>query len=352
MNEDKFDGLMDQLNAERAKVDVSNIDFSVRELVRMYEDGELEIDPSYQRMYRWSAETASTFVESVFLGLPVPPIFVATNDDFTWEVVDGLQRVSTLILFMSDDEEIRAQIRHEDPMVLSGLEKLTQLNGCSFFDLPAAVRRYFTRQPLQVISLTDKSDKKVRFDLFERLNSGSISLTPQEVRTAVYSGRFMDFIRELSSSEDFTSILKLQQVNQGDGTAAEEVLKFYAYKNDQGGFKGAVTKFLNSYLEKASEEFDYKAERELFVETMGFLRSALPAGKFLRSSTHVTPLVQFEGCAVAIARILASGDTPVVPNWEWIEDKILVEASTGATNTRKKLASRIDRATVIFSGER
>ena len=198
-----FDGLEDQLSEERKKVDVASVSFSTREIVRMFEDGELSIAPSYQRKYRWSAKVASTFVESIFLGLPIPPIFVATNDNFEWEVVDGLQRISTLILFLSEDPHTWRKLNREQPLVLKELEKLTQLNDVEWKDLPQAIQRYFARQPLQVISLTDKSAKAVRFDLFERLNSGAISLTPQEVRSAVYGGRFLDLLEQLSRNPDF-----------------------------------------------------------------------------------------------------------------------------------------------------
>jgi hypothetical protein len=102
-----FEGLEAQLAVERKKVDVGSVAFSIRELVRMYEDGELSIAPSYQRKYRWPMAVASTFIESLFLGLPIPPIFVATNDNFEWEVVDGLQRISTLVHFISEDKQIR-----------------------------------------------------------------------------------------------------------------------------------------------------------------------------------------------------------------------------------------------------
>lgn len=251
MASEKFDGLEDQLLRARKKVDVASVSFSVREIVRMYEEDELSIAPSYQRKYRWSRQISSAFVESVFLGLPIPPIFVATNDDFKWEVVDGLQRITTLILYLSSDEDTRMRVGRTDPLFLDDLEKLTQLNGTRFEDLPLSIQRYFARQPLQVIALTDKSDRTVRFDLFERLNTGAISLTPQEVRSAVYRGKFIDFVEDLAKSEHFSKLLKLQESNQNDGTAAEQVVKFFAYKNNQEAFKGAVTHFLNDYVATA-----------------------------------------------------------------------------------------------------
>ncbi len=345
-----FEGLEDQLSVERKKVDVASVSFSVREIVRMYEDDELSIAPSYQRKYRWPREVASTFVESVFLGLPIPPIFVATNTDFQWEVVDGLQRISTLIYFLAEDPSSVERIGRTGSLTLEGLEKLTQLNGVTYADLPAAIQRYFARQPLQVVSLTDKSDKAVRFDLFERLNAGAISLTPQEVRSAVYGGDFIDFIEELSQHPALASLLKLQESNQNDGTSSEQVLKFFAYKNARGDFKGAVTTFLNNYTDAASKEFDYARERKIFESTFEFLANTL-GGPFLRRNTNVTPLVQFEACAVGVAALIESGATPVEPSFDWINDEALVSASTGGTNTRSMLARRIDRAKEIFSGE-
>ncbi|GAB2460587.1 DUF262 domain-containing protein [Xylanimonas ulmi] len=345
-----YEALEAQLTKERKKVDVSSVSFSVRELVRMFADGELSIAPSYQRKYRWSAAVASTFVESVFLGLPIPPVFVATNDNFQWEVVDGLQRISTLIMFLAEDEAHLKAIRRETPLILEGLDKLSQLNGVAFGDMPVSIQRYFGRQPLQVISLTDKSDKEVRFDLFERLNSGAISLSPQEVRSAVFRGDFIDFLEGLVSDPNFASLLKLQEANKSDGTAAEQALKFFAYKNYRENFQGAVTDFLNSYVEKSSKSFAYADEGRLFADTMKHLASIIQ-GPFLRRNTHVTPLVQFEACAVAVGELIEAGVPLVTPDQDWLNDSELVDSSTGGTNTRSMLRRRIARAKVLLGGE-
>lgn len=345
-----FDGLEEQLGVERQKVDVASHDFSIRELVRMLEEGELSISPEYQRKYRWHTSVASTLVESVFLGLPIPPIFVATNAEFQWEVVDGLQRLSTLLFFTATDESQLRLVNREKPLVLEGLQKLTQLNGVTYSELPLQLRRYFSRQPLQVISLTDKSNRSVRFDLFERLNAGAISLSPQEVRACIYGGKFNEFIEQKSKNPDFENLLKLQELKRNDGTAAEQVLKFFAYRNYRPQFDGKVKTFLNSYAEVASDRFDYSNEGYLFDQTFSFLSSQID-GAFLRSTTAVTPLVEFEACAVAIAELIQAGTPLVTPAEGWIEDQELVAASTGGTNTRAMLARRIDRAKALFSGQ-
>lgn len=216
--------LEEQLNAERRRVDVDTNNFPVRELVRMLRDGELNIAPAYQRKFRWPAETESALIESVFLGLPIPSIFVATNEGFEWEVVDGLQRLSTLAHFMAESEEDLKRIRREEPLRLTGLTKVSGLDGLLYTDLPKPLQIYFGRQPLQITALTDKSDLRVRFDLFERLNRGAIALSEQEVRACLYGGELNDLIERLSADETYASLLKLQPAKQSDGTAAELVL--------------------------------------------------------------------------------------------------------------------------------
>ncbi|MGV8883603.1 MAG: DUF262 domain-containing protein [Rhodoglobus sp.] len=351
MSKNDLSNLEDQLAVERRKVDVGAVSFSVRELVRMFEEGELSIAPSYQRKYRWPKDVASTFIESLFLGLPIPPIFVATNDNFQWEVVDGLQRISTLIMFMSQSEEHLKQIGRDGPLKLEGLTKLSQLNGVALDEMPLSIQRYFGRQPMQLVSLTDKSDKSVRFDLFERLNSGAISLTPQEVRSAVFRGPFIDFVEDLSTNSDFSSLLKLQEANKHDGTAAEQVIKFFAYKNARGSFSGGVSQFVNSFTEEATKSFDYSREREIFERTFSSLSGFLNEGPFLRKNTHVTPLVQFEACSVALGELIGEGRSPEMPDNDWLNDSELVKASTGGTNTRSMLKRRVDRARALFTGD-
>ena len=354
MNVDQFEGLELQLKEHRSKVDVTNLDFSVREIVRMYIDDELIISPSYQRKYRWPTTVASKFIESLFLGLPIPPIFVATNDNFTWEVVDGLQRISTLILYLADDPEVREAVSSPDRLRLTGLENLTQLNEKTYEELPQPLKLFLARQPLQVVQLTDKSHKSVRFDLFERLNTGSISLSAQEVRTAVYGGKFLSFIEDLSENEHLNSLLKLQEVNKNDGTKTEQVLKYFAYKNSSDTFKGAVNKFLNSYVESLDAEesqFDYDREKATFEQAMEFLSDAMNGQPFLRARTSVTPLVQFEAVAVGIGQLIESDVTPVIPSIDWINDPDLVSASTRGSNTRSMLSRRLQRAKDLFSGQ-
>ncbi|MFC4018927.1 DUF262 domain-containing protein [Micromonospora sp. GCM10011542] len=347
-SQDDLDTLEAQLTTERRKVDVANHNFSVRELVRMMTDEELNVAPEYQRKFRWTEDGESLFIESVFLGLPIPPIFVATNVGFQWEVVDGLQRLSSLLHFMGESTEDLKFANRREPLILEGLEKLNQLNGRTFAELPKSLQVYFGRQPLQVISLTDKSDLQVRFDLFERLNRGTVTLTAQEVRACVYRGPFNNFLEELAADETFLSLLKLQRARQHDGTKAEQVLKFFAYKNYRDEFDGKVSGFCNRYMQHAQSNFDYKRERQRFLDAVQTLSAICKGRPFVRPGISLTPLVQFEACLVAVAELQEEGAEIAVPTSDWLRDEELKASSTGATNTRAMLRRRIDRAKVLL----
>lgn len=315
--------LQEQLDQERRKVDVDHFDVTVRELIRMAEEGELIRAPEYQRKFRWGSEDESKLIESLYLGLPVPSIFVATNPDGTWELVDGLQRISTLLHYISNSKDIFKEIDKKESLKLQGLEKLTEFNNKTFGDIPTSMQLAFFKRSIRVTALSDKSDTVARFDLFERLNTGGIALSPQEVRACIFRGSFADFVRELTENSKYKKLIKLQEKRRNDGTSEEIVLKFFAYLLDRENFKGNVKEFLNNYMKKASSEFNNDEGRRVFNETIDILVQSLD-GPFLRKNVNVTPLNQLEGVMVGIGELVQQRQRVVVPPKAWIEDDEVV----------------------------
>lgn len=341
--------LQAQLDEQRRLVDVDHFDITVRELVRMATESEIRRAPVYQRKFRWDEVTESRLVESVLLGLPIPSFFMATNADGTWEVVDGLQRLSTLMHFMSLAEDTwLADLGKASPLRLSGLEQLSEFNELTHQDLPTPVQLAFGKRGLRVTALSDKSNIEARFEVFERLNTGGIALSPQEVRACIFQGPFADLLRELANDPQFAKLLKLQRARQHDATREEQVLKFFAYLNDRENFDGAVGEFLTRYMEKATRDFDIAAGRDLFGRVTADL-AALTSGSFLRKNYGNTPLNQFESAMVAAGELLASGTPLGHPTVDWTDDAEWVESSTKGTNTRQALKRRIDRARALLS---
>ncbi|RYD14766.1 MAG: DUF262 domain-containing protein [Lysobacteraceae bacterium] len=337
-----------QFDSQRKKVDVDNFDVTVRELVRMVEEGEIDRAPEYQRKFRWDEARESKLIESVLLGLPVPTIFMATNKDGTWELVDGLQRISSLVHFLGDPAKLKSTISKNERLKLTGLEKLSLFNGKTFDDLPEPIRLHLTKRALRVTSLSDKSDLDVRFDTFERLNTGGIALSPQEIRACVFQGALSDFLERAASDSRLQKQIKLQEGHKEDGTLEEFVLKIFAYADRSDSFDGAVTRFLNDYardhqapekVSMMSSEFDVTIRKFAKVNT----------GPILKQNYGVTPLNLAEA-ALAGALLLHREKRKFQPANNWLRDKHLLKFSTGGTNTKRMLQGRIDRAKQLLGG--
>jgi hypothetical protein len=340
--------MQQELDEQRRKVDVDNYTITVRELLSMAERSELHRAPEYQRKFRWDEEAESRLIESLLLGLPIPNLFFATNPDGTWEVVDGLQRISTLIHYASESTGQLQEIHKKHPLRLSGLRKLQQFNGLTFDDLPSPVKLTFTKRGLGVTALSDKSDTQARFDTFERLNSGAVALSAQEVRACIYDGLFNDMIRRLATTAEFRELVKLQSRDQDNATHEELVLKFFAYLQGREKFFGAVRDFLNSFMEQNRDAAALEGMDTLFERVVRELFAILN-GPFLRNNTNVTPQNELEAVMVGAAEVLRKHDRLGNPPSGWLDDPDLVRASTGATNTRTKLRDRIARAKELLT---
>jgi hypothetical protein len=338
-----------QLDEQRRKVDVDNYTITIRELLSMAERNELHRAPEYQRKFRWDEDVESRLIESLLLGLPVPSIFFATNKDGTWEVVDGLQRVSTLIHFASESDEQLKEIGKREPLRLVGLRKLASFNGLTYTDLPPAIRMTFTKRGMGVTALSDKSDPNTRFDTFERLNRGAVALSPQEVRACIYEGDLNDLLRKLAADPRFRALVKLQRQNEDNATREELVLKFFAYLNERESFSGAVSEFLNAYMEANRTTSDVAAMRTEFDRVVDELTRILEGRPFLRSNVNITPQNELEAVMVAAAEVIREYGRLGTPPDSWLDDRKLVAASTGATNTKRKLTQRISRAMELLA---
>jgi len=346
MNAQAFES---QLEAQRHRVDFDTYDITVQQLISMVESGAIDVAPAYQRHFRWDIKKRSDLVESVFLGVPVPSLFMATNRDGTWELVDGVQRLSTLTQF-AGSEEARKRLELTHPLVLGELKKLSELNKTTFAQLPDSIKLKFMLRPIKVITLSDKSDLAVRFDLFERLNTGGEALTDQEIRACIYRGQFNEFLERMAKAKEFQKVIRLTDRQDKDGTREECVLRFFAFLHDYKLFVHSVVDFLNSYMAKASKSFDYKKNEELFIRTFTQLQSALPRG-IVRGTRRITPINLYE--AVAVGAGLALQKRPILASTDaqgWIGSDTMKTLTTGATNNLKQVKGRIEYSRDKFLG--
>ena len=345
------DALITQLDNQRRKVDFDTYDIIAQQLVNMVESGSIDVAPAYQRQFRWDNKKRSHLIESILLGVPVPSLFMATNRDGTWELVDGVQRLSTLVQF-AGSVDARQRLSLDKPLVLESLDKLGEFNGLGFADLPDSLQLQFRHRPVKVITLSDKSDKVVRFDLFERLNTGGVALTNQEIRACVYRGEFSNFLGQMAENPNFRKVVRLTQKQENDGTREECVLRFFAFLSNYKNFVHSVVEFLNEYMANASRSFNYSTGKKLFSKTYFKLGKFLPDGIVRTPTRRITPINLFEGVSVGAALAIKKQKKLVRKNVRrWIQSAELKRYTTGATNTRAMVVGRIEYCRDRFLGK-
>jgi hypothetical protein len=331
--------LTSQLSELKRKVDFNTYDISVKELISMVNEGIIDIAPEYQRQFRWKSDRQSTLIESILLGIPVPSLYMATNADGTWELIDGVQRLSSIIHF-AGTQQAKDKIGITGNLTLTELKKLTSFNSLLFETLPKSIQLDFLLKPLKITTLSDKSDLEVRFDLFERLNTGGIALTDQEIRSCVYRGPFNDYLKKMADDSNYRDVVKLNQGQEADGTREEFVLRFFAFYYNYLNFDHSVVDFLNSFMSNSNKSFDYERATKVFKKTFKAL-AELPNG-IIRNRT-TTPTNLFEGVAVGAALALSKKATINTTGAKrWMSSKELTTYTTGATNSRIKVVNRIE----------
>ncbi len=190
-----IDNLLQQI--KEAKVSQKQTSRMVGDLIKNFKDG-LIVVPDYQRQFVWDTSIQSRFIESIFMAIPIPAIFLLEIiDDKTgitkYEVIDGVQRLSTLLSFV--DNKLR----------LSKELKLTGLEGQRFETLPHPITQQFLYRDISVITIEKNTDSTIQFEIFERLNRGSVSLTHQELRNCMFNGEFNSFINRISNDNSGTA---------------------------------------------------------------------------------------------------------------------------------------------------
>lgn len=218
----------------------------VRDLVADYHNKELDPRPPFQRGYVWDRTKTSRLIESVLLNVPLPLIYTAEEDNGLEVVIDGQQRLLTLFHFIDGTFP-----RDGRPFRLTKLKIMKDLNKKKFDDLDENYRRKIQRYNIQIIKISAQSDAEVKFEIFERLNSGAVSLNAQELRNCIYRGRFNDLLRDLSQNENFRKAIKSESALDRMKDA-ELVLRFLAfhertYLNYPGGVKSFLNEFMNDF---------------------------------------------------------------------------------------------------------
>lgn len=198
---DQEDDSLDIGNVDR-KIVWQAKDFSIREFLSMRQDNELALQPEYQRNYVASAQIASRLIESILLDVPIPVIYLAEEKDGSYSVIDGQQRLTSFLSFLD------GKFPNGDEFKLSGLKVLSDLNRKKYNDLDKDQQTKIKTTTLHSIIIKKESNEDIKFEIFERLNTGSTKLNEDEIRNTVYRGNYIKLLAELSENSTFNTLIQ------------------------------------------------------------------------------------------------------------------------------------------------
>ncbi|GAB4058203.1 DUF262 domain-containing protein [Uliginosibacterium sediminicola] len=260
--------IVDAIDKRIGEVRTESLDLSVGEITSLHEAAELVIQPDFQRLFRWSPEQRSRLIESMLLELPIPSIFVIERESGVFELIDGLQRVSSLIQFLNH------RALNLDKLTLQGCDLIPELNGQSFDDLPMTLKLRLKRTGIRTVVIKRQSSQFLRYEMFKRLNTGGAKLSEQDIRNVNArmlgdSGvAFYEFLKRCAAHGPYTTTVELLPSTAMDTRTNEElVLRFFATKNYRTNFKGNVSDWLDDFMDSvllSKNEFDLAAEFEVF----------------------------------------------------------------------------------------
>jgi hypothetical protein len=287
--------LQDEIDKARAEIRTDGYPVSIGEWISLYDRDELDIHPEFQRFFRWSPKQKSRLIESILLGIPIPPIFVAQRADGVWDVVDGLQRLSTILQFVGI-------LRDENgtdvpPLTLEATKYLPSLGGHvweseseDIASLSVAQRLIIKRSKIDASIILRESDEKAKYELFQRLNTGGSPLSDQEVRNSILvmlNRDLYEWMTGLAADTAFQECAALSERTLAEQYDMELVLRFLVFRTmseEQLGKIGDMGEFLTDRAVELAEQniLDRDVEERAFRATFTVLQQQLGSDSFRR----------------------------------------------------------------------
>jgi hypothetical protein len=285
--------LQDEIEKNSKEILSESYSMSVGEVISLYKDKEIDIHPEFQRFFRWNPSQKSKLIESLLLGIPIPSLFVSQRDDGVWDIIDGVQRLSTILEYVGI---LRDETKKVLPAsVLTATKYLPSLEGKAWENeedpnerdpkraLSGAQRMFLKRAKLDFKIIKKESSPEAKYELFQRINTLGTNLSDQEIRNCLLimaNRHFFHWLKTLSTYEPYRISLQLSERNQQEQYDMEIVLRLLTYEtlSDQH-LKNVqeVGEFITEkMLELASDEkFPYDAVEQKFKKTFELLGLAL-----------------------------------------------------------------------------
>ena len=248
--------MIEEENMKRVFTDKK--DFPLSLIKEMFDDGDIIPQPDYQRDYVMDVKLASRLIESVLLNIPIPTVYLCEELDGRFSIIDGQQRMTSFVKYLKNE------------FALKGLEELSELNGKKFSELEKNLQRTLKSCTLNSIILT-KESQELKYEIFARLNQGSIRLKPQELRNCIYRGTLNNMIEEIAKNNRYLNDLFLE--NNKRKNYQEYILRFFALRNFND-YSSSMTKTMNNFMIKHqnADEQEIKEFKELYNRTIDIIK--------------------------------------------------------------------------------
>lgn len=287
--------LQEEIDRSRSVIRTDGYSMSIGEWISLYESNELDIHPEFQRFFRWTPRQKSRLIESILLGIPIPQIFVAQRDDGVWDVVDGLQRLSTIFQFVgilkNESGELLPALTLEQTKYLPSLEGKkwdAEDDRANSFTMPQ--RLIIKRSKIDVSIILKESDENSKYELFQRLNTGGSPLSDQEVRNSILvmiNRRMFDWMRSLSEEPSFRDCVALTDRAIEERYDMDLVLRFVVFRtSDPSEFSkiGDMNEYLTDRMIEIArrKKFRFEEEARAFRSTFNLLWRSTGSDSFRR----------------------------------------------------------------------
>lgn len=276
-----------QAVAKERTVKTQTIEYDLETMVKKVDRNVIKLNPEYQRKHRWSVEASSKLIESLILNIPIPFIYISQDIDVDEELDDGVARYSVI------DGQQRLTAIHgffKNAYPLTDLDVLGNLNGCTYSQLPPFLIRRLEERSIRCLRIDSTVDQQVKYDIFERLNSGSVKLEPQELRNATCRGPFNELIKRLSKNKIFTELAHLEPKGKRVQKMEDEelILRYFSltYKDAYLQYKGGFKKFLTETMYQLNTLSENKIQ-ELSNEFISVIT-------LIKNNGHVDPFAKYK----------------------------------------------------------
>lgn len=331
----------EQIVEQSKRIEYYLTDYSIELLAMKMDNGQFVI-PAYQREDTWEEGRKSRFVESMLLGLPIPFLFFWEKKDGKLEVVDGSQRLRTIAQFLSSKLKI------------GELTQITELAGLRFRDLPESRQLKIKNRSIRGIILNEHADEQARFDIFERINTGSKIANKAEVRRGALAGPFLDLVIKLAKDPLFVKLAPIPEMEVSLRKREELVTRFFAYSDlylsDFEGYHDRPAEYLFDYAKAKNDEMaDGKAVKKYekrFKDTIAFIEKTFPFGFRKSAKATQTYYTRFE--SIAVGSYLAISNRPTLKRSQpdvgtWIASKQFKDYSkSGSSNVKRRMKDRFE----------